>query len=81
MIEQQSYSPDQVNVLVAQARRDERKRCADWLDEIVKVRYPTSVYPAPYPGEHGTSVDSCGAAALRNIIPELAYEIRALEDT
>lgn len=52
--------------------------CARVVD-MYAAHYPLDVFPAPPAGEHGTTVDSCSAAALRAVLPEVARDIRALK--
>jgi len=42
--------------------------------------YPLSVFPQPPYGQHGNTVDSCSAAAIRATLPGLAADIRNLKD-
>lgn len=55
-----------------------REACAQVVDGYIRS-YPTSLFPEPEPGEHGGTVASCAAAALRAILPNVAADIRKLE--
>jgi hypothetical protein len=40
--------------------------------------YSASVFVQPEPGQHGKTVDACSAAALREVLPHIADDIRKL---
>ena len=39
--------------------------------------YPVDVFPTPPRGKHGKTVDSCSAAALRAMLPNLARTLQS----
>lgn len=67
-----------IDKAVAAAVSAERERCAKVVDEYLNA-YPENLFPAPDFGKHGSTVDSCSAAALRNVLPNIAHDIRALK--
>lgn len=40
--------------------------------------YPENIFPAPLFGQHGKTVDSCSAAALRAVLPNIIADIQKL---
>lgn len=61
----------------SQTRRTALEEAAALVDRWA-MSYPTSVFPAPPPGQHAETVDGCSAAALRSVLSMVAAGIRAL---
>lgn len=54
----------------------EREACAQMVETRLE-HYPTDIFTAPPPQQHGKTVDACSARAIRAILPSLANQIRA----
>lgn len=54
------------------------------IEEAAKVaegyeqNYPEDIFPEPPSGEHGRTIDTCSARALRRVLPLVIRDIRAL---
>ena len=51
------------------------EECAQ-IVEFYLAKYPISVFPQAPAGQHGATVDSCSASALRAVLPFIAEDIR-----
>lgn len=58
----------------------ERSRRAFSLLEDYIAAYPPDVFPPPPKGQHGRTVDSCSAAALRAVLPNVLRDLREILD-
>ena len=53
------------------------KEAAQVVDQYL-AHYPPDIFLPPIPGQHGQTVDACSAAALREVLPHVADDIRAM---
>ena len=67
--------PEVVMTHMRAAVKAERDRCEEVVNEALK-HYHEDLFPKPESGQHGESVDSCSAAALRAVLPGIAADIR-----
>jgi hypothetical protein len=57
-----------------------REECAALIGRYLST-YPPDIFIEPPRGQHGTTVDSCSARALRGVLPNIAFDIRGLSVT
>ena len=62
------------DMLVRRAIED-AARIVEWY----LSHYSASIFTQPEPGQHGETVDACSAAALREVLPHIAEDIRQLK--
>lgn len=67
-----------VMIAIEIAEEEQRARSAKVVDDWVKA-YPVSIFGDPPDGQHGNTVDSCSAKALRHGLPPIAEAIRQKE--